>query len=167
MNIKEIIDEESELPIESNYNILILDDALYTGTNTFNKIDIPIFKLSENFGLNQKDVESRFKFYIVIPFVAIEGYKFIMNEAKLRDVSCKIYNKDNLSGLKDLINISEFYPEDSEKILRDKFSISLNLDLPIADMPAIYFDNKVVKKSLKTFNLGIPKGFLGCSRKYI
>ncbi len=37
-NIRGIIDEDTELE-DKFYNILIIDDALYTGTNTFSKID--------------------------------------------------------------------------------------------------------------------------------
>jgi hypothetical protein len=143
MNIKNIIDEESELPIKNKYNILILDDAIYTGTNTFNKIDIPTFNVLNKIGAETKNIDIIFYFYIVIPFVSNVGYKFILDECNIRGVKCKFYNIVNIPSLGELVDINKYYPEDSEQILRDKFSISLKLDLPISDMPAIYFDHKV------------------------
>jgi hypothetical protein len=145
MNCCQIINETPQLPLQNGiHNILIIDDAFYTGTNTYNKIDNLIFTLSEVLNIdNNNEAGKYFNFHLVIPFMSTEGKKFLTDECNFRHTQCNFYGIHYLPVLKELLDISKYYPENSEQILRDRFEISLKLELPIADMPAIYFDHKV------------------------
>jgi hypothetical protein len=145
MNLCQIINEEPQLPLQDGiYNILIIDDALYTGTNTYNKIDSLIFTLAQALYINNNtDAGKYFRFHLMIPFISTEGTKFINDECHFRHTQCNLYGIYYLPALKELLDILKYYPQNSEQILRDKFEILVKLDLPIADMPAVYFDHKV------------------------
>lgn len=147
LNIIKIIEQDDTSIFENfanqTYNILIIDDAYYTATNTFVKIDNISYPLSEKLGKSREEIGKYFKFHILIPFISTEGTNFIVDECKLLDAQYIIYGIYYLPALKELLNIEKYYPENSEIILRDRFHISLKLDLPISNMPAVYFDHKV------------------------
>ncbi len=104
----------------------------------------PIFNLSKKLNINHINEAGRhFKFHIVIPFMSVEGAKFITDECKYLNTQCNLYKDYDMLSLKNLVDLPKYYPENIEEILRDKFEISLKLDLPLVDMPAIYFDHKV------------------------
>lgn len=143
MNIIKIIDETPELSDENINNILIIDDAIYTGINTFNKIDNVTYKLGKTLGISHREAGKFIKFHFVIPFMSNEGSKFIIDNCIYLNCGYNMYGIYYLPGLKDLMNIKDYYAGDYEKILRERFSISIDFDTAIGDMPAVYFDHKV------------------------
>lgn len=141
LNLHKIIIDSYDLPSQSHiYDIVIIDDALYT----YNKIDDVIYTFSKISGMDN-DTESgkHFHFHLLIPYVSRAGKKFIMDECHYRNTRLSFNDIHCMASLGDLIDISSYYPIEPEQTLRDRFDVSLNLDLPIADMPAIYFDHKV------------------------
>lgn len=134
MNMTGIVDRTLPSDHQGIANVVIIDDAIYTGTNTFGKIDEFVYSSSQMTNVG-------YHFHIIVPFVSVEGEKFILDECRARGVQCTFYAVERLPGLSALIN--KYYARDSEEILRQRFGISLKLDLPIANMPAIYFDHKV------------------------
>jgi hypothetical protein len=110
-------------------NVLIIDDAVYTGTNVFGRID--------EISYNNKGVE--FNFHLVIPYLNRDGAKFLLDECKLKKVNCYFHSSYYIYPPLDFYK----YYTNPNKELRERFGVSLKFDLPVENMIALYFDHKV------------------------
>jgi len=137
LNLLSLINDKSNLPLQGIYNILIIDDAIYSGNNTISKIDNFIYQLASSLNLNSRDIGTYFKFHIVIPFITLKGVKNIHSYCSRFNTHCYFYSVLTLPLLPDLINLKDYYPIDTDNILYHKFGIE-----QIA-LPPVYFDHKV------------------------
>ena len=144
LNLKQIISEETVIPVPSDgtkINIVIIDDAIYTGNNTLAKMDELTDRLSTSLQISVAEIEKHLKFHIVVPYVSRFGLNAISDFSN----TCKTYSIHYPPSLTNLVDISKYYPNDIENTLYSKFRIE------IAEMPAIYFDHKVAY-SMSTFS---------------
>jgi len=137
LNLKEIVNCTSKLPLQGVTNILIIDDAIYSGNNTIAKIDDFTYELAESLNLEDDEVGKYFNFHIMIPFITPGGTRSVRSFCKERQTQCTIYGVYYLLGLTSLIDVKKYYPENAEDILYQKFGIE------ILNLPPVYFDHKV------------------------
>lgn len=138
MNLLGILNENSELKLTEPTNIVIIDDAIYTGNNVLSMIDEFSYFLSEKQGRPQKDICSNIKLHMVIPFINYSGLESINHFLKEFGIIGYTYSNNIIDGLSDLIDVSDN--------MVDRFGI----DIP--EMSAIYFDHKVAG-SMSTFSM--------------
>lgn len=176
MNLIDIIDEDAIISLNGKINVLILDDASYTGTNTFSKMDSIVYKSTRIEQLDnkqyralgpngrtqlQREASSHFTFHIVIPFITHEAHNLITQSFAQRFQSQIIFHSISvLPDLKGLVDVKQYYPEWSENdpydtnlnnVLRQRFGVSEGWETSISKMPAVYFDHKVAA-NMSTFS---------------
>lgn len=134
------INDSTTLPLQIN-NVLIIDDALYTGINTFNKIDSLVYNLAKSLNINVREAGKYFHFHLVIPYVSTDGSKYIADECSYLNSRCTMYAVDYIPGLNELIDLRKYYP--SDELLKERFKIAEGYDLDPGNLPPIYFDHKV------------------------
>lgn len=146
LNLVKIINEKTSLPLEGINNILIVDDAIYSGNNTLAKIDVFLYKYvatSPNHLSYQDEngefIGRHFKFHILIPYISTFGTQAILEFCRELHTQCTIYGIYSLPILPSLIQIP------LTGGLYRKFGIEL------INLPAIYFDHKVAG-SMSTFS---------------
>lgn len=133
LNLLEIIDENTSLPLEGVNNILIVDDAIYSGNNTLAKIDMFLNKYRPVSTLNTVGSAGKhFKFHILIPYISTFGTQSILDFCRELPTECTIYGIYYLPALPSIIRI----PFNHDQLYQG-FGIEL------IDLPAIYFDHKV------------------------
>lgn len=170
MNLIDIIDGNTILRPRGRVNILIIDDAIYSGLHTYGTIESLILSGAgipeDEYDLTFTDegmekiweVSSHYVFHIVIPFATRRGLRVIRGPFGMGYGGRLIFHGvEYLPGIGELINIREYYPEwteneayqeNKDNILRRKFG--KNLNNIISDMPLVYFDHKVAA-SISTF----------------
>ena len=129
MNLLGILNESSELELMETTNIVIIDDAIYTGNNVLGMIDNFSYFLSKKQGISQKDICSNIKLHMVIPYVNPFGVESINNFLKDFGIVGYTYCHYIVNGLLDLIDVD------------DGMVCKFGIDIP--EMSAIYFDHKV------------------------
>lgn len=153
MNLRQIIDENCKLPLKGVTNILIIDDAIYTGNNTMGKIDGFTYFLAESLNMSQNEVGKYFKFHIVIPFITRFGTEATLSLCKNNNTQCIIHGIYYLPEILSLMNIKKYYPQiDINKYRLDEYDILYQkFGIEFLNMPAVYFDHKVASM-ISTFS---------------
>lgn len=138
LNMKEIIDENSIIPPSNSIHLVIIDDASYSGVSAFGLIDEVTYNIPKEF---QKYVTV----HLVLPFISKASQRFLLDECKVMGINCIMYAIYYMPSLRELMDVSKYYPENEEDILRQRFGIAAEWEeqMLIIDMPAIYFDHKV------------------------
>ena len=138
MNLAQVIDEKSPIILNGITNILFIDDAIYSGQNTINKINAITFNGAViNKEINFMEIGKYLKFHVVTPFITTYGTNVILNVCKERNTQCIIYGIYQLPTLPNLMNINKYYSGNNKSLLSERFNIFS------IDMPAVYFDHKV------------------------
>lgn len=141
MNLVKIIKSSTELDIKDDcaekIDILIIDDAIYSGCNIMANVDTLTWDLSHSLNLTQRHVGNKFKFHIVTPYASVGGKHSIYEFSQVINVEIIHYIIENLKGCHSLVPIEKYYSTVFDTILYDKFGIE-NSNLPL-----IYFDHKV------------------------
>lgn len=88
MNLIDIIDQQQNLILKDVVNILIIDDAIYSGQNTITKIEAIIFAAAlANPKIGFMNVGKYFKFHIVTPYTTRNGGdKVIKKSTNLKQI---------------------------------------------------------------------------------
>jgi hypothetical protein len=163
LNLKQIINDTSELPLEDVTNILIVDDVIYSGNNTLAKIDNFIYRLAQSLSIKQSEVGKYFKFHITIPFITSGGYNSVLKFCKNRNIVCTIYGIHYLSELTLLMDIESYYKHELStnppKLQNIGDLLYYKFGIECIDMPPIYLDHKVAG-AMSTFNTIYDKGRL-------
>ena len=175
MKIKEIINEKLDLPLETQLNIVIIDDASYTGINTFAKLDEISSTFAEKVELDDyldclRESNKNITYHVVIPFISKLSEDFLMGEFNSMGIRSIIYKIKSVPRLRELIDVGRYYhgePEKVSEILRDRFGVARDYDeqYPLVDMPMIYFDHKVAS-DMSTFSSIYLEGRLPNGSKY-
>ena len=138
LNMKGILTINSDIPLKKNTNILIIDDAIYSGVNTVSTIDNFTYDLANAENKTVSQIGEYFTFHLVIPFYTENGMeKNIKPFCKLYNINIEFYGIYEVPTLLKLIDIHKYYGDDVDSVLSNKFGIQL------VDMPPIYFDHKV------------------------
>ena len=141
LNIQDIISETSKLPLKIT-NILIIDDAIYSGWHTFSTVFDFVDNLANYLNIEENEVGKYFKWHFVIPFISYPGTNAIRSKCTEWNTSCNFYSINYLPDLDELIDIDirKYFPVNTENVIYQKFGIH---DI---DKPPIYFDHKVAGK---------------------
>lgn len=137
MHIKQIIYDTSVIPFANTANILILDDAIYSGVNVLRQID--------KFTSTNKKIPN-IKFHLVIPFISACGKKFLSLHCKKLHVQYTLYGTRPLPMLSQLVDFPSYYPSPKKgKAYLQYLDTTLydNLGIQSIDYPALYFDHKI------------------------
>lgn len=140
LNVKGFINENSVISIENIIDILIIDDAIYSGNNMLSKIDYLSYNLSKSLNKTQRMIGENLKFHIVVPYISVLGEKSIINFCKELNITYEIYTTNHIPTLDTIIDINKFYPDKTKNI--DEFLYE-KLMFELITIPAIYFDHKV------------------------
>lgn len=154
MNLIEIINQKHGLILQNPINILIIDDAIYSGQNTINKIEAIIFAAAlANPKIGFMNAGKYFKFHIVTPYTTKSGGDKLIKIFNQFKSDYVLYETNDLPLLPELVDIKKYYPINTEKTLQTRF------DIWSPNMPPIYFDHKVAGP-LSTFSSIYSRGKL-------
>lgn len=132
-NITRIIDQDSAIELDSVNNVLIIDDAIYSGVNVLSYIDMLTYHIAEKAGVQQNEIGGYFHFHLIVPYVSIEGEEEVASFCRSMNIGLSIYSVYHLNGLETLMNINS----EIEANLYPLFGIEWS------NAPAVYFDHKV------------------------
>lgn len=135
-NITRIIDSNSEIKLDSVNDILIIDDAIYSGHNILFQIDTLTYNIAEKVGAKQNEIGRYVHFHLIVPYVSLEGEQEISQFCRDMNIGLSIYSRYDLNGLNKIINIEVLGPEIKDQ-LYNLFGIEWT------NAPALYFDHKV------------------------
>ncbi len=155
LNVVEIIHSESEIP--KNANILLIDDAIYSGHH-----------LTQIFG----DLGENITIHVVVPYISNIGYEYLISFCKSRGLTCNFYYKELIDSIRTSVDILKYYPAENTNIYKYSpyyprelyyslynmqiFSPRLSTEKGILynaykinafDVTPIYFDHKVAGSS--------------------
>lgn len=120
LNVKGIVNKDSDMVINDVTNVVIFDDAIYSGQHTMGTIDELTFNLPNSRLL---------KFHLIIPYVTVSGVKSIYSMG----IKMQLYAQSKLPNLSDLMDIGKYYS--------DAYLYKFGIEIP--NLPPIYFDHKV------------------------
>lgn len=138
MNLKGIIKDTDNFQPQGPTNILVIDDAIYSGAR--------MVEMFENITQGNRQKSKFFNFHLVVPFITQRGTDYILGVCKNLGASATVFGIYYLPSLESIINIESFYPpqpslyEDYEEYIVDV--ILSRFGIPGLDMPAVYFDHK-------------------------
>jgi hypothetical protein len=137
MNLVDIVSLDYDFPLSSDqkYDILILDDAIYSGHHLIGTIDEMTYALAEKTGKSQAEVGSHFQFHLVVPYTNPDGVSGIRSFGKDLNINIALYPNQEILGLNRYFDPSAYFVDErefSEKFGSDSYTY-----------PAVYFDYKV------------------------
>lgn len=162
MNIRGIIDDASTLPIMGMKEILIIDDAIYSGNNMLGSMDGFTYNLSLTTRREQCEIGKHFHFHVVVPFVSKGGKSLIEKVCEELNTQCSMYGRKYVSDLPDVIDLKKYYSAEMKRMrdtLREKFGIEVIV------VPPLYFGHKVAG-TMSTFSSIYQQGLLPDGTKY-
>lgn len=127
LNIKGIINYESNITFENPTNILLIDDCIYSGHH--------LTGVTDNFTYS-KPLVNNIIFHIMAPFACDSGKNCILGFNNYIKAKVIIYNVRDLPKLSTLIDLTKYY-SNAYDILYKKFGFE------ILELPLVYFDHKV------------------------
>lgn len=137
LNLVSIIDIFTVIVDIDIIDVVIIDDALYSGINITAEVDDFTYELSLKLNISQKELGKKFRFHFIIPFVTSGGVKTLFGLCKYINADYRLYNKYEMKTITDLIEVNKYYPENASDELYKRFGVE------IFDLPPIYFDHKV------------------------
>lgn len=136
LNIVSVIDT-TPMEITDPIDILIIDDAAYSGINLTAQIDEFTWSSAERMGESRKEIVKRVKYHVVVPYAS---KRLAPTLASVVGQSFTIYSVHKLPLLTELMNTSHL----------DEWELYRRFGIEMINLPPVYFDHKVAG-SMSTF----------------
>lgn len=108
LKLESIIADMDGLPIKP-INLVIVNDAIYSGWNICSIIDELLYNLSKRCNLKYDDVGKLFTIHIITPYVTRTGCECILGLCESYNVKSRIYAVYKLLELPQLIKLDKYY----------------------------------------------------------
>lgn len=132
LNLIEILNETTTLEVFGQYNILILDDSVYSGINVISLID----EFTYNRQLNRPRAYNHLHFHLLVPFATQTGLDQLKGFLDAKGYSLSTYETYSLP----LLPSKRYYSDDESKDFELKYT---RFGIEMETMPTVYFDHKV------------------------
>lgn len=111
MNLIDIVHPDYPFDLTQRYDLLVIDDAVYSGHHLLAMFDNMTYELAEKTRLTQKEVGSSFNIHLVVPYSNPVGINEIRRITSGFGINLMIYSDQEVPGLDSYFDINAIYPE--------------------------------------------------------